>query len=299
MVHLADCENGGETVLLNKLMGGTDSVLASVSPVRGRLLIFVSTQAIPNETLFQGIPLTDCLCCQPHLCPHAGLPVDDVPKLFLRGELILCASPIGSMVVNAESTDTGTANTSSESSSGSSTLDTPLPWEAVPEPELLETGPARLGVVTRPLYEALLWRLVDNGLCPRIVPGSLWCEPLDTQAFFARLPPPVDPGASRTKGPLPKERAHRKRCQIVAIARLVEALLPPISRTASTCRYLPLPAGIPPPVMIGVGGDRPLVVDFCGGGGHLALVLAACHPAVDFLGKHASNLPRPAVRASF
>lgn len=96
MVHLADCQQGGETVLLRRLgavtavrgsmepgraepdgaatdatsaaSGGCDGgfgsgVLAAVSPVRGRLLIF------------------------PHLCPHAGLPVVDAPKVFLRGEL--------------------------------------------------------------------------------------------------------------------------------------------------------------------------------------------------------------------
>ena len=39
------------------------NVLASVSPKRGRLLLF------------------------PHVCPHAGLEVVDAPKLFLRGEL--------------------------------------------------------------------------------------------------------------------------------------------------------------------------------------------------------------------
>ena len=38
-------------------------VLATVSPYRGRLLVF------------------------PHQCPHAGLPVINAPKLFLRGEL--------------------------------------------------------------------------------------------------------------------------------------------------------------------------------------------------------------------
>lgn len=82
MVHLADCKSGGETVLFKKLVGAVaavdaselsaegkvhmpDGVLAAVSPVRGRLLIF------------------------PHACPHAGLPVKSVPKLFLRGELLV------------------------------------------------------------------------------------------------------------------------------------------------------------------------------------------------------------------
>lgn len=80
MVHLATCQRGGETVLLSKLMGAMaaidatsssgegqlpDGVLAAVRPVRGRLLIF------------------------PHMCPHAGLAVSSVPKLFLRGELLV------------------------------------------------------------------------------------------------------------------------------------------------------------------------------------------------------------------
>ena len=78
MVHLADCRAGGETVLLSKLAGPAtdldaggarrqqlpDGVLAAVPPVRGRLLVF------------------------PHVCPHAGLAVGSVPKLFLRGELL-------------------------------------------------------------------------------------------------------------------------------------------------------------------------------------------------------------------
>ena len=106
ILHLRDCEEGGETVLLQTLKrpksesigsprgggssslsgsggGGTEPfeeaedpavgeggeggswIMASVSPRRGRLLVF------------------------PHNCPHAGLPVTCVPKLFLRGELIL------------------------------------------------------------------------------------------------------------------------------------------------------------------------------------------------------------------
>jgi hypothetical protein len=79
MVHLATCKTGGETVMLSKLTGAVaaldasgackgaqlpEGVLAAVSPVRGRLLVF------------------------PHLCPHAGLAVSSVPKLFLRGELL-------------------------------------------------------------------------------------------------------------------------------------------------------------------------------------------------------------------
>ena len=105
LLHLADCASGGETVLLKSLSaaapavvvaaaataaepagdgssggggGGEEAaggvvaggleVLASVAPRRGRLFVF------------------------PHMCPHAGLPVKDVPKLFLRGELLLLSS---------------------------------------------------------------------------------------------------------------------------------------------------------------------------------------------------------------
>jgi len=71
MLHLADCEAGGETVFLERLppVRGPMNILAKAQPRRGRLLLF------------------------PHLCPHAGLPVLNLPprKLFLRGEL-LCES---------------------------------------------------------------------------------------------------------------------------------------------------------------------------------------------------------------
>ncbi|KNC86324.1 hypothetical protein SARC_01518 [Sphaeroforma arctica JP610] len=74
ILYLHDVEQGGETVLLDKVGGKgapiitcadgvSDVVLARVLPRRGRLLLF------------------------PHLCPHEGLPVVDLPKLFLRGEL--------------------------------------------------------------------------------------------------------------------------------------------------------------------------------------------------------------------
>ena len=256
MVHLADCKAGGETVLLSKLTGAVadldaggssgssgerqlpDGVLAAVSPVRGRLLIF------------------------PHLCPHAGLPVDSVPKLFLRGELLVRWKE---STPTPQLQGTAVAGPFADPAAGTAAVaDVPLrmelPWEdsqakqPEPEPEP-DAPPVWLGTVRRPAFEDLLWRLVDHGICPRIVPGASWCEPLDTRGFFSELPTPLDPGASRSKGPLPPERAHRKRAQIVAIAKLVEALLP-LPSAKNT-------------------GERPLVVDFCGGGGHLGLVLAA------------------------
>jgi hypothetical protein len=65
----------------------------------------------------------------------------------------------------------------------------------------------------------------------------------------------LDPGRG---GNLPAERAHRKRAQIEAIVRLVRALLP----------------------ITTAGGT---VVDFCGGSGHLALVLGATLPHLRFV----------------
>lgn len=280
MVHLADCTTGGETVLLSKLTGAVadldaaggpsgdggqlpHGVLAAVSPVRGRLLIF------------------------PHLCPHAGLPVVSVPKLFLRGELLVRWEEKSPPENSQELQESADAHATSDIAAGSDVvLRAELPWEdsqiaeaqSEPEPEAElepEHVPVRLGKVRRPGFEALLWRLVDHGICPRIVPGASWCEPLDTQGFFRELPTPLDPGASRSKGPLPPERAHRKRAQIVAIAKLVDALLPLPSAAATTAADANAD--------MNADGERPLVVDFCGGGGHLGLVLAAAYPEVDVL----------------
>lgn len=79
MLHLADCEEGGETVYLEKLppARGAMTILARAQPKRGRLILF------------------------PHVCPHAGLPVVNHPprKLFVRGEL-LCGS--GSVEMGTE-----------------------------------------------------------------------------------------------------------------------------------------------------------------------------------------------------
>lgn len=60
ILYLSSCDSGGETALLESLSG---EALVAVKPVRGRLLVF------------------------PHICPHAGLKVECVPKLLLRGEM--------------------------------------------------------------------------------------------------------------------------------------------------------------------------------------------------------------------
>ena len=133
--------------------------------------------------------------------------------------------------------------------------------------------PLRMGAPTRPPYEALLWRMADHGLCPRFCPTNTWCEddkplvPDGCTAFFDKLTSDLDPASCREAGkaPLPAERAHRKRCQIVAIVKLVRALIPEHSDRAQGA------------------SQRPLVVDFCGGSGHLGLVLAASFPDADVL----------------
>lgn len=66
ILYLFDCNEGGETLLLGAESGdGRDVTLARVSPRKGRLLLF------------------------PHACPHEGNEVVDVPKVLVRGEVLL------------------------------------------------------------------------------------------------------------------------------------------------------------------------------------------------------------------
>lgn len=67
ILYLEDCAVGGETCLLKDL-SVAETVLATVQPKRARLLLF------------------------PHSCPHAGEEVVDVPKLLIRGEVLLPAN---------------------------------------------------------------------------------------------------------------------------------------------------------------------------------------------------------------
>ena len=64
LLYLSTCRLGGETALLGAVTGdGRNQHLATVTPKRGRILIF------------------------PHRCPHEGLVVVDTPKMLIRGEL--------------------------------------------------------------------------------------------------------------------------------------------------------------------------------------------------------------------
>jgi len=66
LLYLCDCNEGGETILLESL--SSNQVVAKVRPKRGRLLVF------------------------PHECPHEGSIVVDTPKLLIRGEVIFSRS---------------------------------------------------------------------------------------------------------------------------------------------------------------------------------------------------------------
>mmetsp|Transcript_50348 Transcript_50348/g.163143 ORF Transcript_50348/g.163143 Transcript_50348/m.163143 type:complete len:595 (-) Transcript_50348:541-2325(-) len=77
LLYLTDCEHGGETLMLEAKPGdaklasaggvapGQRAVLARSPPRRGRLLIM------------------------PHACPHSAAPAISVPKLLVRGEVLL------------------------------------------------------------------------------------------------------------------------------------------------------------------------------------------------------------------
>ena len=90
LLYLTDCNEGGETTLLRNLVGdrasckhhqdnkhqvcndhgGDDgNVIVRVRPKMGRLLLF------------------------PHACPHQGEAIVDVPKLLIRGEVVLGTTP--------------------------------------------------------------------------------------------------------------------------------------------------------------------------------------------------------------
>jgi len=66
ILYLFDCKTGGETSLLRSESGeGRNEILVKVSPRGGRLFLF------------------------PHSCPHEGNEVVDVPKVLIRGEVML------------------------------------------------------------------------------------------------------------------------------------------------------------------------------------------------------------------
>ena len=163
------------------------------------------------------------------------------------------------------------------------------------------SGPVRLGCADVQAHEAIIWKLVDSGIVPRYngIGGgfSLWSH-LESQAHQARgreqyqgqqheagaataATTTATTTAPRTQmgGHLPPERLHRKRAQIESIAQLVHLMLvhPTQTRDAG--------GGDGTQARDAGGGDgtQQIVVDFCGGSGHLSLVLAAAFPAIRFV----------------
>ena len=64
LLYLSDCQEGGETLLLQDLRS-SECILGRVEPKRGRLLLF------------------------PHICPHEGNAVISAPKVLIRGEVMI------------------------------------------------------------------------------------------------------------------------------------------------------------------------------------------------------------------
>jgi hypothetical protein len=96
MVHLADCSAGGETVFLTRLNAGGGPQADSTQPQREERQQEQEQEQEEEEggglgagVLGSALPQRGRLVIFPHECPHAGLPVLDVPKKFLRGELLI------------------------------------------------------------------------------------------------------------------------------------------------------------------------------------------------------------------
>ena len=90
MLHLADCHHGGETVFLSRINQAPN--LNGAKLVTGTLGDDVGAAAVATGgggVLGAAAPRRGRLIVFPHMCPHSGLPVQDVPKLFLRGELLV------------------------------------------------------------------------------------------------------------------------------------------------------------------------------------------------------------------
>lgn len=94
MVHLADCKQGGETVFLTHLNALRSCQLhreardLSLEP-EPELQVEEQDGEQDCPVLAAALPRRGRLVVFPHECPHAGMAVLDVPKKFLRGELLL------------------------------------------------------------------------------------------------------------------------------------------------------------------------------------------------------------------
>jgi len=136
-----------------------------------------------------------------------------------------------------------------------------------------------LGYVQHPAHAAVIWKIVEAGIVPRYnsLGPSLSSGPDPVRLFDSRenrknsatqVKKPSTPTerSPQMGGKLPSGRAHRKRCQIEAIAQLLAGLV-----------------GRPGREPLSTDGAPTIVVDFCGGSGHTSLVLAAAWTAVTFV----------------
>mmetsp|Transcript_2358 Transcript_2358/g.4434 ORF Transcript_2358/g.4434 Transcript_2358/m.4434 type:complete len:655 (+) Transcript_2358:613-2577(+) len=87
LLYIDNCGTGGETALLEHLpKGASREDQAEIPSKNGESLPGVRTPH--NVPVLAAVaPKRGRIFAFPHLCPHEGLPVVDVPKLLLRGEL--------------------------------------------------------------------------------------------------------------------------------------------------------------------------------------------------------------------
>ena len=77
LLYLTDCAEGGETLLLDARPGD-----AKLAPAGG-----VAPGA--RATISACAPRKGRLMLMPHACPHSAAPVESVPKLLIRGEVLV------------------------------------------------------------------------------------------------------------------------------------------------------------------------------------------------------------------
>ena len=89
ILYLRDCNDGGETVFLERLGGNKNAEgILERAGKHGETIVQGENDRSSNKILMHVQPKRGRLLLFPHDAPHAGLPVGmEVPKLFLRGEL--------------------------------------------------------------------------------------------------------------------------------------------------------------------------------------------------------------------
>jgi len=101
ILYLSDCIKGGETVLLkslgsNKLSNSialastaTATSTTTTTTTATSTSLFDSSHTSYDNILYSVSPKKGRLLLFPHLCPHEGKATEVVPKLLLRGEVLM------------------------------------------------------------------------------------------------------------------------------------------------------------------------------------------------------------------